>query len=1157
MKKMFLTMAALAAFTWLGASAGAQTAAYFASGSGPYGGAANNSGLNIGQTFAVASTNIQVLSLGVYDYAGDGLKASHSVILFSNHTAIASVTVPAGTNAILANGFRFAPLTSPVNLLPGTYSVVAYQMNGTANNSDGYGDTSSATRNGFNGTFNLLHTQTIFEFSSSPSAYPGTGGGGLGTSAANLASASFTYKDSSTTTIAYTADPSSAQKGSAANNSGLNIGHNFTVTGSGIAVYQLGVFDYQGNGLASSHDVTLFTNQTALATVTVPAGTDAPLANGFRFAPLDTPLTLPAGNYSIIVYQMNGGSSSDPYCEGNVSGFTVGGNVTDTGYSPYTFDGNGTPEFPAGGALENFAVCSFTYSNVLSLPLVAAQSATNVTVFAGAAPILSVVAAGFPPVFTYQWYLNGSALIAGATNATYSPGKVTLADSGKKFVCTVANSGGITNTAPIKLTVVAAPAITYPATIIADHPLNYWRLNEGPDDGAGNNGVICNDYLGGDAGVYMNTVLGQAGFSAYDSDTAATFGSFASANSYVGNIFAVDFSTASDAAFSVEAWVNGTAGQGFTGILCKGVGLQEQFCLDTGGSGDAFRFYVRDAGGTAHLASGTGTMDGNWHHLVGVCDTVHSLVALYVDGNLSATGSITPHTGIKSSTEPMAIGARQSGAGTGYDWQFDGSIDEVAVYGTALSSTQVLNHYYAAGIAPSFPQPPANVTASEGGPATFNAIVVGTSPLSYQWYDVTAGTPGTLLNGATNSTLTLNGLTTSQNGNLYLVVVTNLFGTATSASAQLTVVTGPPVIQVDIPQQTVVYAGRNAAISVQAGGTLPLYYQWQFNGTPLTNGANVAGSQSSVLTLLNVQPGQAGEYQVAVTNLQGGPAYSSIGLLQVITVPSFNTNGAGWALNGSPSTATIDQNLLTLTDGNTSEAKSSYFSYPLYIGGFQASFTYQDTTVGGADGIAFVMQNSPAGTAAVGTTGGGLGYSGITPSAALLLNLYGTVGIGFGTDGNGTGSYSSTAPVDISNGDPIDVMVTYAQPLLNVTLTDETTLATFSTSYTVGSLPEILGTNTACVGFTGGDGLSTSVQTISNFAFTPIIPLAVQAAGSGTVSLAWPASAGGYSAQYRTDLSTGDWQDVTNAVTQVNGQNQIIISPAAQKSFYRLVLTAQ
>ena len=366
MKPLIRTIKAIAALICLATSVNAQTAGYFAAPSGPYGGAANNGGLNIGQTFTVANTNIQVFSLGVYDFGGDGLNSAHTVTLFSNQTALASVTVPAGTSATLLGSFRFAALPSPITLMPGTYSVVAYQMNGTANTSDGYADAGNPNRNGFNGTFNIKHSQTIYEFTTSTTAYPGTGGGGLGTSGNNLASASFTYSDPNPTTIAYTADPRSAQYGGAANNSGLNIGHTFTVTGGGIQIQQLGVFDYQGNGLNAAHTVTLFTtllgNQVPLASVTVPAGTSAVLGNGFRFMPLATALTLTPGSYSIISYQMNGNAGSDPYCEGNVSGFNAVGNVGDAGFSPYEFVTNGSPAYPSGGANVNFACVSFTYS---------------------------------------------------------------------------------------------------------------------------------------------------------------------------------------------------------------------------------------------------------------------------------------------------------------------------------------------------------------------------------------------------------------------------------------------------------------------------------------------------------------------------------------------------------------------------------------------------------------------------------------------------------------------------------------------------------------------------------------------------------------------------------------------------------------------------
>jgi lysophospholipase L1-like esterase len=252
-------------------------------------------------------------------------------------------------------------------LQPGNYAVVAYQMNGTTGSSDGYGDYGNPKCTGFNGSFTVHDGNSIYEFTSNGSAYPGTGGQSLGTSAANLASASFLYVDPSPTTIAYTADPISAQFGAAANNTGLNIGHNFTVTGDGIKVFRLGVFDYQANGLNASHTVTIVSRvdgnpePVSGGSVTVPAGTVAPLGSGFRFAALDEPIILPAGDYTIIAYGMNGGSSSDGYAEENASGFNGNDALNNAGYSPYEFTTSESPAFPSGGANVNFACASFDY----------------------------------------------------------------------------------------------------------------------------------------------------------------------------------------------------------------------------------------------------------------------------------------------------------------------------------------------------------------------------------------------------------------------------------------------------------------------------------------------------------------------------------------------------------------------------------------------------------------------------------------------------------------------------------------------------------------------------------------------------------------------------------------------------------------------------
>jgi len=78
--------------------------------------------------------------------------------------------------------------------------------------------------------------------------------------------------------------------------------------------------------------------------------------------------------------------------------------------------------------------------------------------------------------------------------------------------------------------------------------------------------------------------------------------------------------------------------------------------------------------------------------------------------------------------------------------------------------------------------PPASQTLPIGGTACFNVTAVGTPLLAYQWYFNTH----TPVSGATNAVLAFGPVTTNQAGN-YQVIVTNVYGSATSSPAMLTV----------------------------------------------------------------------------------------------------------------------------------------------------------------------------------------------------------------------------------------------------------------------------------------------------------------------------------------------------------------------------------
>jgi hypothetical protein len=791
-----------------------------------------------------------------------------------------------------------------------------------------------------------------------------------------------------------------------------------------------------------------------------------------------------------------------------------------------------------------------------------------------------------PSPYFYHWF-NGVNPVPGQTSATLSLNNVQISDSGT-YSCSISNSFGATNSTGVSLTVLPRPA-GYASTILADNPIAFWRLDEGPDNGSGNTGTIANDYVGSHDGVYTNAELSLAGYSVFDSDTAAGFGVLNTSASFVGGISGINFvnpTNLNTGAFSIEAWVQSSSAQAVAGagIVCSGLsGGGEQFALDCGGNApNGFRFYFRDATGGAHNAVGAnpttgtnGTGDTLWHHLVGVVDEVNSNEFLYIDGLPVSQIPLGANLGVlnvQAPTNPFTIGTRSVGLNgnpTNLTMNFSGEIDEVAVYNTALSAAQVQAHYFAAGIVPVLLKQPATITASEGGSATFTSQGYGSPNLSYQWWNSDQANPTTPLSGQTSSNLTFNGLTVSQDSTFYQLVVTNTFGAVTSRVVELFVVSGPPqtLPNGDLNPFYVVYAGNTLVLPTTTGGSQPITYGWSFNGSPIANSGRLSGATSNVLTIANAQVSDSGTYQLFMTNSRG-TGQSVAAAVTVLPVLTFDYLGYGWTQNGGTNLFN-GSNSVALTDNGGGEARSVWFASPVYVGGFIASFTYQDVNLGGADGITFCVQNDPRGAAAVGSSGGGLGYgiSGnagtpISPSVAFAINLY-TDGNGPGValteDGNtgstgGTLTYTTPGAIVLGSGDPISVALKYLNGSVSLTMTDAVSSASFAATIPV-NVPAVLGTNSAFVGFTGGTGGVTSSQTVSNFTFISLVPLSVAKSGGGNITFSWPVETGGYQLQSNTAINNpGGWTTLTNIPSIVGGQNQIVL-PASLGAgkYFRLV----
>jgi hypothetical protein len=203
----------------------------------------------------------------------------------------------------------------------------------------------------------------------------------------------------------------------------------------------------------------------------------------------------------------------------------------------------------------------------------------------------------------------------------------------------------------------------------------------------------------------------------------------------------------------------------------------------------------------------------------------------------------------------------------------------------------------------------------------------------------------------------------------------------------------------------------------------------------------------------------------------------------------------GLVTNGYGSAATTTSNTLQLTDGAGDEARSALYGTKVPVTNFTSHFTYQvaqgQPGVDGeaeADGIAFVIDGGS--TSDLGGNGSQLGYEGGTfgtSSVAIEFNLYngGAFGssLGFAQGGTATGNPQNTSPLDFHSGDVIDAAVTYNGTTLSVSLTDATTSQTFNASEAI-NLPQVVGGQTAYVGFTGGTGNDDSVQTINSFDFS-------------------------------------------------------------------------
>ncbi len=307
-----------------------------------------------------------------------------------------------------------------------------------------------------------------------------------------------------------------------------------------------------------------------------------------------------------------------------------------------------------------------------------------------------------------------------------------------------------------------------PATVNADNCLtpppgliSWWK-------GDGN----AADYVAGDNGVLVN----GAGYAPGKVSQAFSFNG---TNQYVQVAYnpAWNFGTSD---FSFEFW---------TRLADPGRNVAQAFMALDSGPGNTTKWIFWLNNGLLQLV--TSEYGGpavnypfhpnanEWHHL-GVTRS-NNVVSYYLDGSL--INQITWLSALPSPNVPLTIGAAET------NFFLAGEMDELAFYNRALTTTEIQSIFAAGSLGkcpptapPAFASQPLSQIAYVGDNVNLSASLTnaGVAQVEFWLYN------GAPIPGASNMSLSMGNVQTASSGN-YALVVSNLFGTATSSVATLTV----------------------------------------------------------------------------------------------------------------------------------------------------------------------------------------------------------------------------------------------------------------------------------------------------------------------------------------------------------------------------------
>ncbi len=482
-------------------------------------------------------------------------------------------------------------------------------------------------------------------------------------------------------------------------------------------------------------------------------------------------------------------------------GAAIAGATASTYTTPATVSGDSGSLFTVtvtnagGSATGGPATLTVNTAPVITTP------PANKIVNAGQTATFSVTATGTGPL-TYQWSKGGAA-IAGATSSTYTTPATVAADTGSLFSVTVTNTAGSATGGPATLTVNTGPSITTPPanqtvnagqtasfSVVASGtaPLTYqWFKGGAAIAGATSSTYTTPATVSGDSGsLFTVTVTNVTGTSTAGPATltviTAPVITTPPANQTV--------TAGQTASFSVTA--TGTAPLTYqwfkNAVAIPGAASSSYITPATvaADSGSLFTVTVTNAAGSATSPAATLTVNTAptittppASQTVNAGQTASFHVTAAGTGPLSyqwyKNGVLLPGAASTSYTTPATVSGDNASL-------FTVNVSNVAGTVTSAPATLTVN------TPPIITQNPVDQTVTVGQTATFTVVATGTAPLTYQWYK-----NGALIPGAVASSYTTPATVIGDNNNQYVVIVTNVAGTATSDEGKLMVKNTTPL----------------------------------------------------------------------------------------------------------------------------------------------------------------------------------------------------------------------------------------------------------------------------------------------------------------------------------------------------------------------------